>query len=79
MINPIFKDDNAITFLKQEFGENYSYIVKKIINEKTQTADPLAYHIYKTYAIVNIAKIYDVNEYHDWLKSHNVEINEMKL
>ncbi len=79
MINPIFKDDNAITFLKQEFGENYPFIVKKIINEKTQTADPLAYHIYKTYAIVNITKIYNIIEYQNWLKSHNVEINPMTL
>ncbi len=78
-MQPLYKNDNAITFLKKEFMDNYSSIYEKIITAMIKHGDPFLYHVYKNYAIVNLTTIYDINEYEKWLEDKQIKSYKILL
>lgn len=72
-MQPLYKNDNAINFLKNEFTNNYSSVYEKIIAIMIKHGDPFLYHVYKNFAIVNLTTIYDINEYEKWLETKQIK------
>jgi hypothetical protein len=75
--NPVFWDDNAIQFLRNEFGEKYNDFYQKFIKRKNKHF--MGFYHYKNYAIINMMLIYDYNDYIKFLKNFNMNIKEFFL
>lgn len=78
-MQPLFKNDNAINFLKSEFGEKYPLIINKIIETTIEHADPIMYFEYKNYAIVGTSMICDINDYEKWLADKNIKTIKINI
>lgn len=73
-MDPAFKDNDAIFFLKSEFGSKYCDIYEKITKMQQKNYKILSFFHYKNYAILNLLLIYDYYDYIDFLKKNNLDI-----
>lgn len=78
-MQPLYKNDNAINFLKTEFGENYQLVINKIIDITIEHADPIMYFEYKNYALVGTSMVWDINEYEKWLNAKNIKTKKINI
>jgi len=75
----LYKNDNAIEYLKNEFKDLYLIKYEKIIEDMRKHGDRFLYHVYKNLAIVNLTTIYELTEYEKWLEANKIKTQKLYI
>lgn len=74
MLQAIYKDFEAVKFIKNEFKDDYDKFYNKY-NKIRSKHDCMSFYHYKDYAIVNLFLIYNYDDYINFLKTNNLQIS----
>lgn len=80
MLKEVFNYNNSLLFLKNKLGNNYPIFVKDFVQFKSTNAECVfGYAIIDNYAIVNVTKIYELQEYIDWLAKNEISVKNFDI
>ena len=74
-----FNYDESLSYLKNKFNEKYYNFLTDFSNFKFTDHELISYCKIDNYAVLTISKIYNYDDFNNWIKENNIKIKEFDI